>query len=206
MTNHPTSRSGGAVFPVAFAITWRGQSRAGAIAGALSGLAAGLIAWLVTAKQYFGTLTVDSTGQEYSTLAGNLAAIMTGLIVTVVVSLIKPQNFDWAITRAINAVPVTAGVKAPMPGIEGLAAADPTLTNDEEKEKEAAGSGTLTPEEEDELPTMRDEDEERAADAKLEENPNSLRGAFKLACIASFVLTFIMDFIVSFFLKRLLSR
>ncbi|KAI7303377.1 solute symporter family transporter [Hortaea werneckii] len=67
---------GGAVFPAAFSITWAGQSREGAIAGCICGLAAGIIAWLVTAQQYFGEITVSSTGREYATLAGNLAAIM----------------------------------------------------------------------------------------------------------------------------------
>src|SRR5271154_6932388 len=32
---------GGAVFPAAFAITWTGQTRAGAVCGCLTGLAAG---------------------------------------------------------------------------------------------------------------------------------------------------------------------
>ena len=65
---------GGAVFPAAFAILWTGQTSAGAASGALCGLVAGLIAWLATAYQYFGEVTVSSTGQEYSTLAGELTA------------------------------------------------------------------------------------------------------------------------------------
>lgn len=94
---------GGAVFPTAFAITWKGQTKAGALSGAVTGLCAGLIAWLVTAHQYYGSLSVSTTGMEYPTLAGNLAAIMTGLIVTVAVSLAKPEPFDWDTTRSINA-------------------------------------------------------------------------------------------------------
>lgn len=70
------------MFPAAFAITWKGQTKAGAVS---SGLAAGLIVWLVTAKQYYGKLMVETTKLEYPTLAGNLATIMTGLI-----SLVKP--------------------------------------------------------------------------------------------------------------------
>ena len=66
---------GGAVFPAAFAITWRGQTSAGAISGALSGLVAGQIAWLVTARQYFGEISVSTTGEEYSTLAGKTSLL-----------------------------------------------------------------------------------------------------------------------------------
>lgn len=192
---------GGAVFPVAFAITWAGQSKAGAIAGAISGLCAGLIAWLATAKSVFGELTIASTGKEYSTLAGNLAAIMTGLIVTVIVSLIKPQNFDWSITRAINAKPLTAAVQQEA-AHEDSKAGDvdvettmPTAIDDEEKEKHSDG-GTDTPPNE-ELPTIQGEEREKKEDDDIEEHPTSLRRAFFIACIASFVLTFIMDFLVS---------
>ncbi|KAI4115355.1 MAG: hypothetical protein LQ345_004027 [Seirophora villosa] len=104
---------GGAVFPVAFAITWKCQTRAGALAGAITGLFAGVSAWLVTAHQYYGSLSVTTTGLEYPTLAGNLAAIMTGLIVSICVSLAKPESFDWTTTRAINAVSSPSMSSAP---------------------------------------------------------------------------------------------
>ncbi|KAF2464031.1 uncharacterized protein BDR25DRAFT_337569 [Lindgomyces ingoldianus] len=48
---------GGAVFPTAFAINWRGQTCIGALSGCLTVLAAGLIAWLTTAKHYYGEVT-----------------------------------------------------------------------------------------------------------------------------------------------------
>lgn len=193
---------GGAVFPAAFAITWAGQSRAGAISGAISGLVAGLIAWLVTAKQYFGEVTVASTGQEYSTLAGNLAAIMTGLIVTVVVSLCKPQNFDWSITRAINARPLQAIIAdqhesqhdhAGLDEKAGDALSAPPTVNDEEKEKSDAD--TITPPNEVDESAPRDTSQKDGDDDELE-HPAKLKRAFLLACVASFVLTFIMDFLV----------
>ncbi|KAJ6478748.1 solute symporter family transporter [Mycena vitilis] len=114
---------GGAVFPAAFAITWKGQTSVGAISGAVGGLFAGLVAWLITAKKVYGEITVATTGLEYPTLAGNLAAVMTGLIVTVAVSWVKPANFDWDITRAINA-----------PN-DSVAADDATLDNSEKEEK-----------------------------------------------------------------------
>ncbi|KAL1303090.1 hypothetical protein AAFC00_006533 [Neodothiora populina] len=192
---------GGAVFPAAFAITWRGQSRAGAIAGAISGLCAGLIAWLVVADQYFGAINVETTGTEYATLAGNLAAIMTGLIVTVVVSLIKPQNFDWEITRSINALPVEAIADASVgaPAHQDEKSTTPHVRDEDEKVKtssdEAGASPSISPVPADSS-IARDEDEEMAEDAMLEDHPSKLQGAFKLACIASFVLTFIMDFLI----------
>ena len=163
---------GGAVFPAAFAITWRGQTKAGAISGAVTGLMAGIVAWLATAHTYYGAITVATTGMEYPTLAGNLAAIMTGLIVSVVVSLARPAPFDWDVTRAINAT----STASPTSPDSASASDDPNHNKD--------------------LPTVVDEEKELREDADALEEPAKLRSAFKLACVASFVLTFIMDFLI----------
>jgi hypothetical protein len=151
---------GGAVFPAAFAITWKGQTSAGAISGAVGGLFAGLVAWLVTARQYYGEVTVFTTGLEYPTLAGNLAAIMTGLILSVSVSWLKPDDFDWEVTRAINA------------------------------HSENVASSTA-------ISRVADGEEKRTHDEiSAIEEPTKLRQAFRLAWIASALLTFVMDFLI----------
>ncbi|RMZ13650.1 hypothetical protein D0860_02473 [Hortaea werneckii] len=195
---------GGAVFPAAFSITWAGQSRAGAIAGSICGLAAGIIAWLVTAQQYFGEITVSSTGREYATLAGNLAAIMTGLIVTVVVSLFKPQNFDWSITREINAKHLETAVSdQETPGSQDAVEDNKTASKlSTSAPKAIDDSGKEGPEASIELPSKEETrtsppaDEDMKADTDLEEHPVKLKRAFVTACVAAFVLTFIMDFLV----------
>ncbi len=198
---------GGAVFPAAFAVTWKKQSRAGAIAGALSGLAAGLTAWLAEAQVYYGELTLASTGSNYATLAGNLAAIMTGLIVSVVVSLIKPDNYDWSTTRAINIEHALHAVEPEKARHES----DTTRTGDDAVIK-SSDDDTLSPAspvmpsvnpDEKHVASGRrrssiriDEERQMSIDAALEDDPSRLRSAFKLACIASFVLPFIMDFLI----------
>ena len=197
---------GGAVFPMAFSITWTGQSTAGAIAGPISGLCAGITAWLVTAQRYFGELTIASTGHEYSTLAGNMAAIFTGLIVTTVVSLCKPQNFDWEITRAINSPPVTDLAVDTPPEESQQTSLDvkrddfPTtaaaVVSTDEKPTGEINTHTTPP------PTAmvakQEQDiEEANADADMEENPTKLRRALMVAYISAVSLTFIMDFLVS---------
>lgn len=205
---------GGAVFPVAFAITWKGQTRAGAISGSLSGLAAGLIAWLVEAKRYYGAVNVSTTGQEYPTLAGNLAALMTGLIVSVVVSLIwKEKDFDWHITRSINmstaSTPVDISVEGSKVDLPASRTSIPQSIDEmnkdnakegtESAESPAAASApapTLKPEDEKaKLPTVRDEEAQMAADAAIEESPEKLRSAFRLAVWGSFFLTISLDFL-----------
>lgn len=189
---------GGAVFPAAFAITWTWQSTAGAVAGPISGLCAGITAWLVTAQMYFGELTIASTGHEYSTLAGNMAAIFTGLIVTVVLSVIKPQNFDWEITRGINSPPVTDLDPTPTieesPSISSQNEASPAAGSDEKdlNKIETHPPSNVT------APVVSTRDKEQAnADADLEEHPTKLRRALTVAYISAVSLTLIMDFLVS---------
>lgn len=179
---------GGAVFPAAFSIIWRKQTRVGAISGCISGLAAGLIAWLVTAYQYYGEITITSTGTEYATLAGNLAAIMTGLIVTTVISLIKPDNFDWEVTRGINAIPVSQGVGTS--GTETPESTAPPFVDEKEDSKTAPYSPTATPSEADAEAALH------VSSSATEDSASSLRSSFKLACISSLVLTFVLDFLL----------
>ncbi|KAH7918066.1 hypothetical protein BV22DRAFT_1115482 [Leucogyrophana mollusca] len=93
----------GAVGPVVLTVLWRKQTKVAAISGALGGLSVGVICWLVVAKTYFGALTVETTGESYSMLAGNLGSFCSGPIISIIVTLIKPDNeFDWSQTRNIN--------------------------------------------------------------------------------------------------------
>jgi urea-proton symporter len=91
---------GSAVFPVAFSISWRRCSAAGAISGALGGLVLGLGSWLAYAG-FDGGVSVKNTGRDEIMLTGNLFAILGGGLICTVVSLIKPDNCDWTSTRSI---------------------------------------------------------------------------------------------------------
>lgn len=171
---------GGAVFPTAFTILWRKQTKVAAISACVSGLSAGLIAWLVTAKQYYGEINIETTGMLYPTLAGNLASIMTGLIVSVTITLIKPDNFDWERTRSINAV---------TEGISPTSTSTPTLSEPTEKKSEH-DIGPVSAAETAQLPAHL------APTIQEDDDPKTLRRAFKFACIAAFLLTFVLDFLV----------
>lgn len=86
---------GSAVPPIAFCITWSKISAAGAISGAITGLCGAVITWCVTAKALAGTVTIDTLGGDFPMLAGNVVAIGLSAVVCIVVSYIKPQNYDW---------------------------------------------------------------------------------------------------------------
>jgi Na+/proline symporter len=87
---------GSAVVPIAFSITWAKCSAVGAVSGAVGGLIGSVITWVCTAKGLTGEVTIDTLGGDYPMLAGNLVAILLSGLICTVVSLIKPQNFDWA--------------------------------------------------------------------------------------------------------------
>jgi hypothetical protein len=189
---------GGAVFPAAFTLCWKGQTRIGAVSGCLGGLAAGLTAWLVEAQVHYGELTVASTGGQYPTLAGNMASVLTGLILSFTISIIKPDDFDWAITRSIN---VKADEGVPMyPGAPSAQSTTGQVTpTDSEKEKQSPTPPMDAPLET--IPSRRSElpgetDAEMLEDEAIIRDPARLNRMFKLALIVSLTLSFIMDFVL----------
>ena len=121
---------GSAVVPIALCITWSKANKWGCIGGAVAGLVVGIIAWMVTTAKLNPAINVVTTGGDYEMLAGNLAAIGVGGIVSVVASYVVrrsqhpfplvslelfvfcflfffsaqfPEDFDFDLTRAINA-------------------------------------------------------------------------------------------------------
>lgn len=186
---------GGAVMPAAFTITWKGQTKAGAISGCLAGLAVGVISWLAQAKTYYGELTIESTGSPYPTMAGNMSSFLTGLIVSVAVSWVKPDDFDWSITRAINCETIDPG--------HIVAVQERKDAPESENEKDRQGeSGDNTAREAPSTPSSPasdDEaldDKEAMEDTEFLESPRALRKAYLLALTLSVILTFVMVFLI----------
>ena len=78
---------GSAVVPIALCTTWSKANKWGCINGAIWGLIAGIVAWIVTtARLNSNVINVETTGGDYEMLAGNLAAIGVGGIISVATS------------------------------------------------------------------------------------------------------------------------
>ncbi|KAG1842873.1 urea transporter [Suillus subalutaceus] len=92
---------GSAVCPIALCITWKKASKVGCISGSLIGFSAGIIAWLVTTST-LNQKVINVTVCNYEMLAGNLASIGVGAIISTAASLIWPDDYDFTLTRAIN--------------------------------------------------------------------------------------------------------
>jgi len=93
---------GSAVFPVYSCLTWAKCSAVAAISGAISGQLAAVVAWLITCQAYYGEINIDTLGGDFPMLAGNVTALGFSCIVTVIVSYIAPQNYDWETMKNIE--------------------------------------------------------------------------------------------------------
>jgi hypothetical protein len=163
---------GSAVVPIALCITWKKASKWGCIAGAVSGFICGIIAWLVTTSQRNPTINVTTSGGDYEMLAGNLAAIGVGGIVSVVWSYIKPDDFNFDITRSINSPHALHDVM----DVPVSDAAKPPSDSDSKNEKEP-------------IETVVPVSEKRAGITSDKDwDPVALKKAFRFAAWASVVL------------------
>ncbi|PNW79617.1 hypothetical protein CHLRE_08g360250v5 [Chlamydomonas reinhardtii] len=93
---------GSAVFPIAASLTWAKCSATAACVSAVMTTPLSVMTWLiVAAKLNNGVLSLNTTGQDYPMLAGNLVALFLSMILCIILSYIFPQDFDWAELRNI---------------------------------------------------------------------------------------------------------
>ena len=170
-------------------MSWRKANGTGAVVGAITGFVVAIAGWLgTTAALNNGVITVETTFQDYPMLTGNLLSICIGGIITVVWSLIKPENFDWAATRAIN-----CSIAKPSNTIDtrDLQTGDVNPSEDKGKDffsvQEASPSGTHTPRE---GALMSGADEAQQIEDELD--MVRLKKAFRFAAISALSLTFIL--------------
>jgi len=171
---------GSAVVPIACCVTWRKTNKWGAIAGAVIGFCCGVIAWLVTtATLNSSQLTVTTTGGNLEMLAGNLASIGVGAIITVVTSLIWPDDFDFEATRAINNPLYRSSEKGSSANSRG--------SQDDMDEKKREPEAEVVPVNE---PIISSD---AAAEEEAKElDPIALKKSFRLAAWSSVILTLVM--------------
>ncbi|KAK2789019.1 hypothetical protein FQN53_002835 [Emmonsiellopsis sp. PD_33] len=84
------------IFPMAFTILWKRQSKAAAIISPVLGMVTGIAVWLGTAHAFYGEVTVASTGQALPCVYGTVAAAFSPIPYSIIITLFKPQNYDWA--------------------------------------------------------------------------------------------------------------
>ncbi|KAJ8651452.1 hypothetical protein O0I10_012995 [Lichtheimia ornata] len=93
-----------AVIPITLTLLWSKQNRMAATIAPIFGFTAAIITWLTTTHGLYGEITVDTTNQNMPMMAGNLVALFSPLLVTVPLSLWKPDNFTFDATRNIEII------------------------------------------------------------------------------------------------------
>lgn len=79
-----------------FTILWKRQSKAAAILSPILGLGTGLGVWLGTASRFGGAVSVATTGEVLPCVYGTVASCFSPILYSVVITLLRPQNYDWA--------------------------------------------------------------------------------------------------------------
>ncbi|TFY79648.1 hypothetical protein EWM64_g4363 [Hericium alpestre] len=179
-----------AVVPIGLTVTWSKLTRAGVFAGTIGGLILGMCSWMIGCWKIYGTINITNLALPYSAVCSGLTGLLFSGILTVGVSLINPDNYDFKGTRAIaryddgpSAKPIPsdhAWEKEPSsPSIEK----DGTSENGADKNKDRVSVIDVTAD----LAESQDKDTEMR---------KTMKAVFKRAAVYSVILTLIVMFIV----------
>ena len=91
-----------AVLPITLTLMWKRMNWMAAVFSPVLGLAVSVGSWLGTAKHDFGELTVASTGANNPMLVGNVVALLSPIVFVGVLTIIKPDNYDFESMKAIE--------------------------------------------------------------------------------------------------------
>jgi len=90
---------GPSVIPITIALIWKKTNKNAIIVGSLLGLVFGITTWLMIAYIYYGEISINSTKEYIPLLFGNIVSISSGGIISIVISLLKPENFNFNIMK-----------------------------------------------------------------------------------------------------------
>jgi len=90
---------GSAVGPISLALIWKKTNKIAASISAIVGLSFGVIVWLYSAHYFYGNISVTSTSHDIPLLLGNLTSFVSGFGLVILGSWIKPDNFNFNITK-----------------------------------------------------------------------------------------------------------
>jgi len=124
-----------AIVPMACTILWKKQSTAAVILSPLISSAAAIAAWLGTAYTHFGSVTLATTSENLPLVAGNMMSLTGPLVLTPLITYLRPQDFDWNIFKQIK----QADDSEPLHHKEGVSDADEateeTLAQEEQEDR-----------------------------------------------------------------------
>ena len=91
-----------AIVPMACTIMWKKQSTAAVIISPILSSVAGILAWILKARYEYGTISITTLQGNLPLVAGNMTSLCVPILLTPLITYIKPQNFDWEIFETIK--------------------------------------------------------------------------------------------------------
>ncbi|KAA1474203.1 Na+/solute symporter [Dentipellis sp. KUC8613] len=174
-----------AVIPIGLTVTWSRLSRAGVFAGTLGGLVTGMLAWMIGCWKIYGSINITNLALPYSAVCSGLTGLLISGILTVGVSLLSHEEYDFQGTRAIAELDDEPAV------VSDIERSSPSSEKASEKASEKGSDRVSVME----VPT------DTADVAGLQNRENivdkaTMEAVFKRAAIYSGILTAIVMFIV----------
>lgn len=90
-----------AVIPIILTVWWSKLTRAGLLCGSIIGAILGMLAWMIGCWKINGSITIANLALPISAVCSGLTGFLFSGLITVFVSLLKPNNYDFEGTRAI---------------------------------------------------------------------------------------------------------
>ncbi|KAH7910248.1 Na+/solute symporter [Hygrophoropsis aurantiaca] len=125
-----------AVIPVVLTVWWSGLTRAGLLCGSIFGAILGMIAWMIGCWKIYGAINITNLALPYSAVCSGLTGLLFSGIITVSVSLWRPEKYDFKGTRAISMLDNANELRG---DDKDSASVDNSVTTDEEKAEMRSG-------------------------------------------------------------------
>ncbi|KAK7677837.1 hypothetical protein QCA50_019149 [Cerrena zonata] len=90
-----------AVVPIGLTVTWSKLTRAGVFSGCIIGAVLGMLAWMIGCWKIYGVINIENLAKPYSAVCSGLTGLLFSGVITVLVSLFRPANYDFEDTRKI---------------------------------------------------------------------------------------------------------
>lgn len=101
-----------AIVPMACTILWKKQSQAAVVISPILSSIAGIMAWLLTTWTHYGVLTIATTSEPLPLVAGNMMALCGPLVLTPLITYLKPADFQWDAFKKIEKDRTRGGVES----------------------------------------------------------------------------------------------
>lgn len=126
-----------AIVPMVCTILWKKQSLAAVVLAPIISSVAAIVAWLLTAYTHYGEVTIATTSENLPLVAGNMMSLCGPLVLTPLITYLKPASYDWELLKEIKSdreasgdpVGTTPVIMGRTPGEVGSSGSEPATSS-----------------------------------------------------------------------------